>query len=115
MMKRAEHQPETVSLTIYAGIYYRVWRVQDAGTVLPQHAHRWPHLTALLLGSVLVECDGEHVGVFDAPATIRIPADTLHQFTTLTDNVTLACIHNAEMLEADEPAVTAEHTLVLED
>ena len=70
-MKRAEHQPETVSTKIYAGIYYRVWHVPDADTIIPQHSHRFPHLTALLSGSVAVSRDGGQPDVYDAPATIE--------------------------------------------
>ena len=69
-MKRAVNQPETLSVTIYAGIYYRVWSVADAGTILPQHAHRFPHLTALLRGAVQVWRGDDMVGEFAAPATI---------------------------------------------
>jgi hypothetical protein len=37
------------------------------------------------------------------------------EFLTLTDNVTILCLHNADHLEADEPAVAAHHDLELED
>ena len=114
-MKRAEHQPETVSVSIYAGIYYKVWRVPDAGTIIPQHAHRWDHLTALLQGGVRVWRNDELVGDVLAPATIKIPAHDKHMFGTLVADTVLACIHNADHLEADEPAVAELHTLDLED
>ena len=112
-MKRAEHQPETISSTIYGGIYYRLWSVPDAGTILPQHAHCYDHLTALLDGSVRVWCDHELVGDFTAPATIKIPAHRLHSFQTQTPGCVFACIHNADHADPDgEPAVAAEHQLV---
>jgi hypothetical protein len=44
-MKRAERQPETVWLEIYAGIYCKTYRVPDAGTVLPQHSHHHDHMS----------------------------------------------------------------------
>jgi hypothetical protein len=39
----------------------------------------------------------------------------MHKFLAATPNVQLACIHNADHLENDEPAVADEHVLELED
>ena len=117
-MKRAPNQPETVSVSIYAGIYYKVYRIPDADTLIPQHAHEFPHLTALLQGRVRLWREGDDDGPIEycAPATIRIPAHIMHSFLTLTPGVVLACIHNADHLDAaDEPAVAELHTLDLED
>ena len=63
-MKRAPHQPETISVSIYAGIYYKLYRILNAGTLLPQHAHRYAHLTTLLQGAITVWCDDELLGDF---------------------------------------------------
>ena len=114
-MKRAANQPETISVSIYAGIYHKVWRVPDAGTLIPQHRHSFDHLTAVMQGGVRLWRDGTLKGDFFAPATIHIPAHTMHTFQALTDGAVLACIHNADHLEADEPAVAEEHHLELED
>jgi hypothetical protein len=115
-MKRAVNQPVTVSTTIYGGIYYRVWSVVDAGTILPQHAHSHAHLTALLNGSMRVWCDERLVGDFSAPATIKIPARMMHEFHTLTPGCVLACIHNADHADPDgEPPIAAENSLEMED
>lgn len=114
-MKRAEHQPETVSVTIFAGIYYKVWRVPDADTIIPQHSHVYDHMTAILQGWVGVWRDGKHVGDFLAPAVVRIPAGCKHRFRTLNADCVFACIHNANHIEGDEPAVAEEHHFVLED
>jgi hypothetical protein len=111
-MKRAEHQPETISVTIFAGIYYKLWRVPDAGTMIPQHAHRFDHLTALLRGAVRVWCNDELLGDVHSPATLKIGAGDKHAFQTLVDGVVLACIHNADHIENDEPAIAAEHVIV---
>jgi hypothetical protein len=113
-MKRAEHQPES-SLTIYAGIFCKVWHVQDACTLLPQHSHEFPHLSLIVAGAVRVWQDGVDLGVFHAPAAVKIPARTFHAFRTLTDGVVIACIHNVDHLEADEPAIHATNDLELED
>ena len=115
-MKRAPNQPETISVTIYAGIYYRVYRIPDADTLIPQHGHEYGHLTALLQGRVRVSREGDdEISEHCAPATIRIPAHIMHSFLTLTPGVVLACIHNSDHLEANEPAVAEEHNLELEE
>ena len=110
-MKRAEHQPETVSVSIYGGIYYKVWRVPDADTLIPQHSHDYDHLTAVIQGMVRVWRDDVHIGDFMAPATVRIPKHCKHAFRTLTPSCVFACIH----AEGTEDAVHEEHHLVTED
>ena len=114
-MKRAEHQPER-SLCLYAGIYALTWTVQDSGTLLPQHQHEFPHISYCISGVVRVWCGDEQLGDFAAPCAIKIAAQQPHSFLTMTDNVTILCLHNADHLdEADEPAVAAHHDLELED
>lgn len=115
-MKRAEHQPEQIDICLYAGVFIKTWSVRDAGTLLPQHAHSTGHVTAITAGSVRAWRGDEMLGDFHAPAMIRIPANTLHQFLTLTDNVALACIHNADhIVEGEEPAVSEYAFIDLED
>lgn len=113
-MQRAEHQPETISVTIYGGIYYKLWCVPDEGTLIPQHAHEYDHLTALLQGAVRVWRDEVMVGDYRAPATLQIGAGKKHAFLTLTPGAVLACIHNADHLEDGEPTIRDRHDLVLE-
>jgi quercetin dioxygenase-like cupin family protein len=88
--------------------------VQDRGTLLPQHSHRHPHISYVASGVVRVWCEDEQLGDFAAPCAIKIAAYKMHSFLTLTDNVTILCLHNADHLEADEPAVAEEHHLELE-
>jgi uncharacterized RmlC-like cupin family protein len=113
-MKRAEHQPVS-SLMIFAGIFCKVWHVRDAGTLLPQHSHEHPHITLVVRGSVRVWRGERMDGDYHAAAMIKIPARQEHRFLTLCDDVSLACIHNVDHLEADEPAIHATHDLELED
>jgi quercetin dioxygenase-like cupin family protein len=110
-MKRAPNQP-TSQLTLYAGIYLKTWSVPDAGSLVPQHAHRWPHLTLVISGAVRVWRDGVMLGDYRAPAAIKIPALEMHTFLTLTDDVILACVHATDAAEIE---VAAEHQLILED
>ena len=114
MMKRAPNQP-TTSLCLYAGIYALTWTVQDRGTLLPQHAHEHPHISMIVAGKVHAWRGDDYLGVYTAPAMIRIAAHTLHRFETITNNVVIACIHNADHLEADEPAVAEEHHIAFEE
>ena len=39
---------------------------------------------------------------------IKIPAHIFHSFLTITDDVVIACIHNADHIEDDEPAVAEQ-------
>jgi quercetin dioxygenase-like cupin family protein len=114
-MKAAEHQPETISVHCYGGIYYKVWYVVDSGTIIPQHSHEYDHLTALMSGAVEVSRDGKAPDTYKAPATIEIPAGCKHAFRTILPHCVFACIHNADRLEDGEPAVREEHHLVEED
>jgi quercetin dioxygenase-like cupin family protein len=114
-MKRAENQP-VGELTLYAGIFCKLWTVVDRGTVLPQHSHEYPHISLIVSGKTHVWRDEDYLGVFTAPATIRIPAHTFHKFETITDNVVIACIHNVDHADPDgEPSIAEHHNLVLED
>lgn len=107
-MRRAANQPTGVGLTLYAGIFCKTWRVADAGTLLPQHAHEHPHISLIMQGAVRVWAAGELLGEFDAPATVKVAARTLHQFLTLTDDVAIACIH------AEDPIMSEAHPSIVE-
>lgn len=114
-MKRAEHQPEG-SLCLYAGIFAKTWTVPDRGTLLPQHAHEFSHISYIVSGVVRIWCDDESLGDFVGPCAVRIPARRLHRFLTLSDDVTILCIHNADHADADgEPAIAERADLELED
>lgn len=80
------------TLTIYAGIFCKVWRIPAALTMLDQHVHDYPHITILMSGRMRVFSEGVDTAV-EAPALIKIAADRPHSFLSLTDDVTLACVH----------------------
>lgn len=107
-MKISPNQP-TSELVIYAGIFLKTWTVADAGTMVPQHAHVYPHVSLLVSGIIRAWRDDELLGDFHAPATIKIPARAKHRFLSLTDGVVIACVH-----AADEAEVADEHVLELE-
>jgi hypothetical protein len=115
-MKRAINQPVTTVITLFAGIYAKAYTVPDVGTLLPQHSHRFGHITAVTNGSVRAWRDDELLGDLHAPAMISIPAHTMHRFLTLTPGVCLMCLHNADHADPDgEPLIAEEHNLVMED
>ena len=114
-MKRAEHQPTMASLTLFAGIFMKTWTVRERGTLLPQHSHTHPHISYIVSGVVRVWRGDEMLGDFAAPAAIKIAAQVLHAFLTMTDNAIICCIHNADHIEGDEPAVAQHASLELED
>lgn len=111
-MKRAERQP-TTAITLYAGIYIKTWTVPDRGTLLPQHAHEFDHISFVVSGVVRVWAGDEQLGDFAGPRAVKIVAGVFHRFLTLSDGVTIACIHNADHAEG-EPPVAAEHLLEME-
>lgn len=113
-MKRAKNQPEG-SLCLYAGIFAKTWTIADRGTLLPQHSHTWPHISYVVCGAVRVWCEDQHLGEFVGPCAIKIPALAKHKFLTLSDNVVILCIHNADRLDDDEPVVAERHNLEMED
>ena len=114
-MKPAENQP-TSELVLYAGIYCKMWAVRNRGTLLPQHAHTWSHISMIVQGEVRVWRDDELLGDYKAPAMIKIRAYALHKFLTLSDDVTIACLHNADHADPDgEPSIAKRHDLELED
>ena len=115
-MKRAVNQPVTEALTIFDGIYCKVYTVPDEGTLLPQHSHEHGHVTAVTMGVVRVWRDGIQLGDFRAPALISVPARVMHAFLTLVPGVCLMCIHNADHADPDgEPPIAERHDLELED
>jgi len=114
-MKRAPNQP-VGDLCLYAGIYLKTWTVPDRGTLLPQHAHSWDHISFIVSGVVRAWAGDHLLGEYAGPRAIKIGAGVKHRFLTLTDRVMIACIHNADHAEADgEPPIAEEHNLVLED
>lgn len=81
------------SLSIYAGVYCKVWSIPRASFALEQHAHDWPHITLVINGSVRVMRGNGVVRDYVAGDVIKIPARQTHAFVTLSDNVQLACVH----------------------
>ena len=115
-MKRAPVQPTEVDIRIVDGVFVKATHFRHAGMLAPQHAHEFSHLSYVASGAVRVFADGEPGGEFVAPASVVIPARVKHLFEILVDDTVVLCIHNADHADPDgEPAIHAEHNLVLED
>jgi quercetin dioxygenase-like cupin family protein len=107
-------QPEVTKFTAEAdGIEVRHVVIHKAGTVIPQHAHKFPHLTVVAAGSVRLWLDGTLKGDTRAPGAIMIGAGTKHLIMALEDGTVIECVHNVsrsgEIEIADEhlPAIGA--------
>lgn len=111
-MKAAERQP-IGELTLFAGIFLKTWTVPDVGTLMPQHAHEFPHISLIVTGAVQIWRGDEDLGVFHAPAAVKIAAYVFHKFLTLTSNTIVACIHAVG--DGEDVSIAADHLLELED
>ncbi len=90
----ARRQPTQQGVAQADGVFVRRLHIPDEDSYVPQHSHRYDHLTMLAVGSMRVWQDGVLRGDFAAPAEIVIPAGAKHVFLTLTPGVTFYCIHN---------------------
>lgn len=112
-MKRAPQQPITTEIKLTDDLFIKTAVVADAGTIIPQHSHRYDHVTLLAYGSMRVVAGDVMLGDYTGPAGILIRAGVKHTMTTLTPGVVFACIHalhGTDSVEVDE-----EHELELEN
>ena len=89
-------------------MWVRAYSVPKANTVIAQHTHTHDHMTLVSRGTVEAWKDGEVVGVYEAPAIIKIPAGASHSFTALTDDVVLCCLHNLRGTGLESPEIMTE-------
>jgi hypothetical protein len=111
-MKRAPNQPVETVMVLFGGVFAKAYTVPDAGTLLPQHAHVSPHVTALTQGAVQVWAGDEDLGIHTAPAFIKVGAQIKHRFLTLVPDTRLMCIH---ALDVEDVPIHEEHHLVTEE
>lgn len=92
----ASKQPTEVRFEMADGIAVVMTTAPDKGTILPQHSHKYPHISVIASGSVGVWKDGAHMGEFASPSHIVIEANAKHLFATRADNTTILCIHRVD-------------------
>ena len=103
-------QPISTEIKMADGVFTKSMVVRKEGTLIPQHSHRYSHVSVLVRGSVRVEADGRFLGAFDAPAGIVIAAGVKHLFETLVDDTIILCVHDIGTAEAVE--IAEEHQIV---
>ena len=106
-----EQQPYGVEIKMADGIFVKQMVLSRAGTVVPQHAHEYEHLSMLAVGTIRLFKDGVAAGEFSAPCGITIAARVKHTMVALSNRVVIYCIHNIE--RSGEVDIHAEHQLEL--
>lgn len=107
---RAEQQPITTDLRMADGVFAKTMVIHKAGTLIPQHAHRYDHVSVLVRGSVRLWRDGVLYGDAVAPVGITIEAEVKHLFQSLEDDTIVLCVHDIRDGEGVE--IAEEHHLV---
>lgn len=106
----AAEQPIETNIKIADDIFVKSILVRSSGTIIPQHSHKFDHISLISAGSVGVYCDGDHIGEFQAPNHVVIKAGTKHLFVTREDNTVISCIHRID--RNGEIEVLEQHEIV---
>jgi hypothetical protein len=101
---------ENSEIYIADDIFTKQMHIKHAGMFIPQHSHTYEHMSMLAHGSVRVWQDGVFSGDYQAPAGIKIPANTLHTFMSLEPDTIVYCIHNVS--RSGRVEINQEHSLV---
>jgi quercetin dioxygenase-like cupin family protein len=104
-----EAQPPVVEIHMADDIFIKQMAIAKAGTLIPQHSHRYDHSSLVAAGAVRLWQDGVLVGDFTAPAGILIAAGRKHLFMALADATVVYCIHNLARSQTVE--ILSEHQL----
>lgn len=99
--------PDDIEFTA-DGVFVKQMYIEKAGTLIPQHAHTYDHLSMLAAGRVRIWEAGVLVGDKTAPAAIFIKANVKHKFLSLDDKTVIYCIHK---LHGPSVEIAAEHQL----
>lgn len=106
----AEEQPIETNIKIADDIFVKSILVRKAGTLIPQHSHKFDHISLISAGAVTVYCDDGCIGTFEAPNHVLIKAGVKHLFSTRLDNTVISCIHRID--RTGEIEITEEHQVV---
>lgn len=105
-----DEQPISTEIRMADGVFAKTMVVKKDGTIIPQHAHRFDHVSVLVRGRVRLFTDGDSCGVFSAPCGILIKAGVKHLFETLVDDTIILCVHDIGTAESVE--ILEEHEIV---
>lgn len=94
--QRAEEKViDVISHHFYGGVYCKHLTIKD-GYRVTQHKHEYPHLSVLVSGNALVECEGADDIVYTGPAIIKIPEGKNHRVTPQGEDCVWLCIHKTD-------------------
>jgi hypothetical protein len=103
-LELAPEQPLSTEIHMADGVFVKTMAIPQAGTIVPQHAHVFPHVSVLVKGALRIFQDGVDAGEFTAPFGILIPARVKHLFVSLVDDTTVLCVHDIGTAESVEIA-----------
>jgi len=86
-------------------IWVRAYSMKKAESYAGHHLHAHDHMTLVSRGTVEAWKDSVLMGVYTAPAIIKIEAHTGHAFKALTDDVVFCCIHNLRGTGLESPEI----------
>ena len=86
-------------------IWVRAYSMKKAESIAGQHVHAHDHMTIVSSGKVEAWQDGDLIGVYTAPAVIKVQAGKHHAFKALTDDVVFCCIHNLRGTGLESPEI----------
>ena len=98
-------EPKYIEFAEVDDIWVRSYSLEKSGSVAAQHTHTHDHMTLVSRGSVEAWQDNELMGVYIAPAIIKIEAGKSHTFKALTDDVVLCCLHNLRGTGLESPEI----------
>lgn len=105
-----DQPPDDVEFFTADDVFIKQMFIAKAGTIIPQHSHKYDHISMLATGSVRVWADGKLVGDHVAPAGIDIKAGVKHAFLALEDKTVIYCVHRLHKAERVE--ILEEHQIV---
>ena len=89
-------------------IWVRAYAMEKAESYAGQHVHTHDHITIVSRGTVEAWKNSVFMGVYTAPAIIKIEAGKCHAFKSLTDDVVFCCIHNLRGTGLESPEIMEE-------
>lgn len=96
-----------IEISCCSNVYIRRMTFKYAGIVELGHTHLYDHVSFLSLGSIEVQIYDEEnkemlpPKTFNAPATIFIAKNKVHQIKALEDNTVVSCIHALRDIEGE--------------
>lgn len=92
-VKPIKEQP-VEHIEVVCDIYFRTVFLEEAGTLIPQHAHSHDHATFVGSGKVRLWVNEVWKGDFVAGKAIEVKANESHVFMSLEPNTRLTCVHD---------------------